>query len=412
MDPHRHRFLTEHRVRRHLVVLAILLWAVAIFSAATPTWRLRTGQIKGTDFVHFYTLARIGQSGASLGFADLNAQRTMQLAARPESVDDWYPPAYGPQVTVALSPLGYLSYGQALTLWLLLTTVAYLVLIRGVIRICPTLARRTGLAMLGAIAFPPFFELILHGQLSIVAMAAMIWAWVALRRGRVLLAGAALGLLGYKLSLLLPVLAILAVAGLWRMLGAALVVAIGQVLLGAWASGSGSLTAYVQMLADSPRLMNTLAAKPYQMHSWRAFWLLLFDAPRLSLGLYVLCSIATVAMVAQIWRRTSDPSRQMAALAIGTVLCAPHLYVYDLVLLAPVWLWLIDWYLSRPDVEPAFGWLLYAGYAAPLASPLIARFGHIQLSTLCLVGLLAYLWRYSGGESLRNSQLHNATTSN
>jgi hypothetical protein len=247
--------------------------------------------------------------------------------------------------------------------------------------------------MLGAIAFPPFFELILHGQLAIVAMASMIGAWLALRRGHMLLAGAALGILGYKVSLLLPVLAILAVAGLWRMLGAALVVAIGQVLLGAWASGTGSLTAYVQMLADSPRLMNTLAAKPYQMHSWRAFWLLLFDAPRLSLGLYVLCSIATVAMVARIWRRTSDPSRQMAALAIGTVLCAPHLYVYDLVLLAPVWVWLTDWYLSRRNVAPALGWLLYAGYAAPLASPLLARFAHLQLSTLCFVGLLVYLWR-------------------
>jgi hypothetical protein len=395
MDQPRHRLLTEHRVRRHLVVLAILLWAVAIFSAATPTWRLRTGQIKGTDFVHFYTLARIGQSGASLGFADLDAQRTMQLASRPESVDDWYPPAYGPQVTVALTPLGYLSYGKALTLWLLLTAAAYVLLIRGVIKTSRTLASCTGLAMLGAIAFPPFFELILHGQLAIVAMASMIWAWLALRRNHALLAGAALGILGYKLSLLLPVLAILAVAGLWRMLGAALAVAIAQVLLGAWASGSGSLTAYVQMLADSPRLMNTLAAKPYQMHSWRAFWLLLFGSPRLSLGLYVLCSVATVAAVARIWRRTSDPSRQMAALAIGTVLCAPHLYVYDLVLLAPVWIWLTDWYLSRPDVQPNFGRLLYVGYAAPLASPLIARFLHIQLSTLCLVGLLAYLWRYS-----------------
>jgi len=408
MDRPRHRQLTEHRVRRHLVVLAILLWAVAVFSAATPTWRLRTGQIKGTDFVHFYTLARIGQSGARLGFADLDAQRTVQLAARPESADDWYPPAYGPQVTVALSPLGALSYGQALTLWLLLTAAAYVVLIRGVIKTAPTLDGRRGLAMIGAIAFPPFFDLILHGQLSIVAMASMIGAWLALRHGRVLLAGAALGILGYKVSLLLPVLAILAAAGLWRMLAAALAVAIGQIVLGAWVSGPGSLTAYIQMLADSPRLMSTLAAKPYQMHSWRAFWILLFDAPRLSFGLYVLCSAATVAAVARIWRRTPDPSRQMAALAIGTVLCAPHLYVYDLVLLAPAWVWLTDWYLSRRDVEPAFGWLLYAGYAAPLASPLLARFAHLQLSTLCFVGLLACLWRYRERQNPWNSQLHNS----
>src|SRR5438045_3428245 len=92
------RFLTERRIRRHLVLLAVLLWGIAIASAATPTWRLRTGQIKGTDFVHFYTLARVGATRPPVGFADLRVQRELQIAARPESVDNWYPPAYGPQV--------------------------------------------------------------------------------------------------------------------------------------------------------------------------------------------------------------------------------------------------------------------------------------------------------------------------
>jgi hypothetical protein len=380
-------------LRRHLGVLVVTLWAVAIIDATTPTWQLRTGQIKGTDFVHFYTLARIGLEGKAGGFADLESQRAVQLAVRPESRDDWYPPAYGPQVAAMLAPLGFLSYGGALVAWLAVTTVLYVGVVRSVSARCPHLASYTSLLVLGAAAFPPFWDLILHGQLSAIALVAVVGAWFALRAGRAVLAGAALGILGYKLSLLLPVLAILLLTGSWTMLGAAVAVTIGQVVIGSWASGPGSLQLYVQMISDSPRLLSTLAAKPYQMHSWRAFWLLLWPAKLPSLVLYVLSGGATALVAASVWRRHEDPSLRMSALVIATVLCSPHLYVYDLVILAPVWMWLTDRYLAVPTLPAIVGRTLYAGYAATLLGPIVATVAHLQLSVICFAAMLWYLWR-------------------
>jgi hypothetical protein len=273
---------------------------------------------------------------------------------------------------------------------------------RRTIRAARRVSAFTGLAVAGAVAFPPFWELVLHGQLSVVAMAAAIAACVALQRGRARLAGALLGVLGYKLSLFIPALAVLVVSGAWTMALCACAVAAAQVLLGALVAGPGSLMAYARMLIDSPALIGTLAAKPYQMHSWRAFWLLVSPSPSAALALYVVCSALTVAAAAIIWRRTADPTLRISALALATVLCAPHLYVYDLVILAPVWIWLIDWYLDRPDLNPNIGRLLYAGYAAPLAGPVVARFAHVQISTLCFAALLAYLWRDRAGSRERS----------
>ena len=397
--PNRAYRLTPARLTGHLVVLAIGLWTVAAFDAATPTWRLRTGQVKGTDFVHFYTLAQVGARDGGRTFADLQAQRSIQLSVRPESIDDWYPPVYGPQVAVALAPLARLSYGTALVTWLALTTAVYLALIAWLLRAASHLRPYWKSVALAAVAFPPFWQLILHGQLSIVAMTSMVVAWWFLRRGRPLLAGAALGILGYKLSILAPVLAVLAVAGCWPIFGAAAFVTVAQIAIGIMWSGLESMSAYLRILGDTPALAATLAAKPYQMHSWRAFWMLLSPAPRVATVLYFVSSVFTVIAAAMIWRRTSEPSRRMASLILAAVLCAPHLYVYDLVIVAPVWMWLTDWYLSQTDSHRSFGWLLYLGYAAPLVGPVVARFAHVQVSVLCFATVLAFMYRHAQNPS-------------
>ena len=81
----------------------------------------------------------------------------------------------------------------------------------------------------------------------------------------------------------------------------------------------------------------------------------------------------------------------MAALTLAVALAAPYLFVYDLTILAPVWIWLVDWYLSR-DLPASVGRVLYAGYLAPLFAPIVP-FLHVQPSVLCLAFLIVALWR-------------------
>ena len=142
-----------------------------------------------------------------------------------------------------------------------------------------------------------------------------------------------------------------------------------------------------------------LASKIDQLHSWRAFWLLLVPDPRLAVALYAGTALATVLIAARIWRRQPDPSLRMAGLTIATVLASPHLYVYDLVLLTPAWVWLTEWYLATPDLPRAVGRTLYAGYVLPLMAAAFTRLLRLQLLTLCLTLLLIWIWRYSGGRA-------------
>jgi hypothetical protein len=385
--------MNPRKLQVQLSLLAIVLWTVAAVDVATPTRLMRSGQIKGTDFVHFYTLARLGAEGRADLFADLDTQRTVQLDAVPESGNDWYPPAYGPQIAIVLSPLGHLAYDQALVAWTMASAAAYVALVALVVNATERLKAHRRTVLIAAIASPAFWNLIIHGQLSVLALASVVAGFVALRSGHVVLCGVAIGMLGYKPPLIVPAVATLALARAWRPLAGALLAIVGQLLAAALVVGFTALSNYGDLLLESRRLARVLIAKPEQMHSLRAFWVLLVPSGTIATALYAVTALVVLVAAAAIWRRCASPSLRMSVLVLSMVLAAPHLYVYDLVVLAPVWVWLVDWYLSRTDLPPAMGRVLYVGFLAPLLT-VVSRATHVQISVLCFSALLAWLWRY------------------
>jgi hypothetical protein len=80
--------------------------------------------------------------------------------------------------------------------------------------------------------------------------------------------------------------------------------------------------------------------------------------------------------------------------ASATVLVAPHLTVYDLVILAPVFLLLADWMMALPvGRSPRWlGTLLYLVYALPLIGIPVALWTHVQLSVIAMSATLVVLW--------------------
>jgi hypothetical protein len=81
-----------------------------------------------------------------------------------------------------------------------------------------------------------------------------------------------------------------------------------------------------------------------------------------------------------------------SSLLLSTVLLAPHLTVYDLVILAPAFLLLSDWIVVQPgDVTRGLKLLLYLTFAVPLLGPL-ARWTHFQFSVVVMAVLLYEIW--------------------
>jgi hypothetical protein len=383
--------LTLSELRGQLIILAIALWTVAAVNAWTPDRYLRSGQLKGTDFVHFYTLASLAARGDAANFADFATIDALQSSLVPEAAERIHPPVYGPQVALALSPLGRLSYERALLAWTGTSTLVYLTLVVMVSR-STVLRSYVGTVLLGAVAFPPFWQLLQHGQLSVVAVCGIVGAYYALAAHRAGLAGVCLGLLAYKPSLFAPVLLVLAVSRSWRMAVAAAIVGVCQILVTTLWIGWDGVSDYVSLLLSLPGSAALLAAKPAQMHSLRTFWELVVPWPTVALVLYGLSAAGVLAIVAASWNRTTDWSLRMAMLLLATVLLAPHLYVYDLVILAPAWIWLIDWFV-RQSPGPRVARLLHLAYLAPLAAPFVPVI-RVQLSVLCVTALLVVLARW------------------
>ena len=78
-----------------------------------------------------------------------------------------------------------------------------------------------------------------------------------------------------------------------------------------------------------------------------------------------------------------------SVLLLASVLVAPHLTVYDLVILAPAFLLLGDWAIQTPahPLAPAAQVLLYISYPLFLLGP-VSRFTHVQLSVLAMTALV------------------------
>jgi hypothetical protein len=76
------------------------------------------------------------------------------------------------------------------------------------------------------------------------------------------------------------------------------------------------------------------------------------------------------------------------------VLVAPHLTVYDLVILAPAFILLADWLVGQPltALTRGLGTLLYLAYMLPLLGP-FARWTHVQLSVIVMTAVVYSIWK-------------------
>jgi hypothetical protein len=82
-----------------------------------------------------------------------------------------------------------------------------------------------------------------------------------------------------------------------------------------------------------------------------------------------------------------------SSLLLASVLVAPHLIVYDLLVLAPVFLLLSDWLLARrKDRASSMEVVLYLAYLAPLAGA-ITRWTHLQVAVVLMSVLVYMIWR-------------------
>jgi alpha-1,2-mannosyltransferase len=396
-------WLTQRRIRAHATMLALCLWGVCAIDYATPGLFDRAGNIKFQDFLQFPVAARLITQGRATELYDdqVLADGIRAIVGCDTNVRLQY--FYGPQVALPFVALGRLSFPAQAEIWAALSLLIYFGCIYLLWKTCSSLRPYPGLVFICAAAYPPLFHFFVRGQLSAVALACFTAACLAFLAGRDWLAGIALGFLVFKPQFLVAIPFVLLLAQAWKILAGLVLSAGAQSALTFLYFGPTVMSPYLNTLLHSAGRPGTaeLLYSPIQMHSLRTFWTLLIPWPPAVWTLYLLSSLAAIAIAASIWKSSAPRPLSFGALILAAVLVNPHIYIYDLLALAPAFLLVAEWTINHAQHrdKPSFGWLLYLAFLLPMLGPL-SRWTHLQLSVPAFAALLWQLWRLSHEPSL------------
>ena len=382
--------MTPPRIRAHALILILCLWGVCIADYAKPGLFDRAGNIKFQDFLPLYASAQMIERHRAIDLYNPAAVAyDVQTIVRRPSIR--MPSLYGPQVSLLLAPLTRFSFLSAATVWVALSLLIYFACIRVLWRCCPGLQTYGGTVVLCAIAYPPMFHFFVRAQLSALILLCFSAAFLAMRADRHFMAGLALGVLVFKPQFLVAIPLILFMAREWNILAALIVSSAAQLTIARLYFGSAVMRGYFEMLRNAALWIGAaeLHRAPIQMHSLRSFWTLLFPWPLAATVLYLLSSIAVIAIAASIWKSDAPLVLRFSAFLLAAVLANPHLFIYDLLALAAMFLLLANWSIENAQRReiPTLRLLLYLAFLIPLFGPL-ARWTHLQLSVIVFATLL------------------------
>lgn len=332
--------------RGHSIVAALILWiGIGIVMVAGPGHLSITGSVKGTDFVHFYTLGRQVLAGRGADLYDSQAQFDFQRSLIPESGGARYLPVYPPQTALLFAPFAQWSYGTGAFLWISLTIAIYAAIVWVLRRTSLSSIQDTTFLVSAAAAFPPLTQLVLHGQTTVVPLVSFFLGWRALERGRMFLAGFALGFLAIKPQFGLALAVVAIACREWRLTVGAVTAMCMQVAVVDLSLGGSVLMEYFRTLQALSNIASLLEPRPYQLHSLRSLTALLPEP--IAFPAWILSIIPVLVMSVLVWRAELPVSVRFGMLVIASVLVNPHLTVYDATVLILPLAWIGGWVLNE-----------------------------------------------------------------
>jgi arabinofuranan 3-O-arabinosyltransferase len=292
-----------------------------------------------TDFVNVWSAGRLVLDGHPALAYDWNIQKQVQIAVLGQSYQGNFAWHYPPPFLFVASMLAHFPYAVAFIGWAAASLVPYLAVMRAIV------GRPFGWLL--AAAFPVVLTNTLVGQNGFLT-ASLIGATLYLMSIRPVLAGICLGLLSYKpqYGLLFPL--VLIAASQWTVFFTAGAVAVGMALLSWFAFGTESWQAFFHWMPMFSQAFLTEGRAPWgKMQSIFALARYFGGTEQLAWVFQWIMSGTVAVLLALMWRSRISYPLKAAALAAGTLLITPYLFLYDLMVLAIAVAFLVRIGLSR-----------------------------------------------------------------
>ena len=280
-----------------------------------------------TDFVNVWSAGRLVLDGHPALAYDWDIQKQVQVVVLGQSYEGNFAWHYPPPFLFVAAVLAQFPYAIAYVGWAAVSFLPYLAAMRAIV------GRNFGYLL--AAAFPVVFTNTLVGQNGFLT-ASLIGGTLVLMPRWPVLSGICLGLLSYKpqYGLLFPL--VLIAASQWRVFFTASVVAVLLAAASWFAFGTESWQAFVHWMPMFNKAFLVEGRAPWgKMQSIFALTRY-FDGPEsVAWALQWIMSAAVAILLALLWRsRKVQYPLKAAALAAGTLLVTPYLFLYDLMVLA------------------------------------------------------------------------------
>jgi hypothetical protein len=279
-----------------------------------------------TDFVNVWSAGKLALEGHPAQAWDWDIQKQLQLAILGQSYVGNFAWHYPPPFLFVAAFLAQFPYGFAFAGWAMVSLIPYVLMMRSIV------GRPFGLLL--ATAFPVVLANVLVGQNGFLT-ASLIGGTLYLLPTRPILAGICLGLLSYKpqYGLLFPLVFI--AAAQWRAFVSAGVTAAVIAALSWLAFGTESWQAFFHWMPRFSQAFFTEGrATFYKMQSVFGLVRSIGGSEPLAWTFQLMMSGAVAVSLVLMWRSQMRYALKAAALATGTLLLTPYLFLYDMMVLA------------------------------------------------------------------------------
>jgi Glycosyltransferase family 87 len=303
-----------------------------------------------TDFVNVWAAGKLVLDGVPAQAYDWDIQKRVEVALLGQDFIGYFAWHYPPPFLFVASLLAQLPYSAAFITWVSVSFLPYLAVMRAIV------GRSFGLLL--AAGFPMVFNNTLVGQNGFLT-AALIGATLYLIPVRPVLAGICLGLLSYKpqYGLLFPL--VLIAASQWKVFFSAGVTAIAMAFLSWLAFGTESWQAFFHWMPTfSQAFLSEGKATWWKIQSLYSLVRYLGGSESVAWGFHWVLTASVATCLVVMWRSRISYALKAAALAAGTLLTTPYLFMYDMMVLAIPVAFLIRIGLARgfrPYELPALG---------------------------------------------------------
>jgi hypothetical protein len=383
---------SARQAKGHAILVAVIVWIMATVVSFTGTSdRGIAGPLKGADFVQFYTLGHLASAHRISEMYDAASFHEAQAEFLPESAREIYPPVYPPQAAVMFAPMSGLSYQRALFIWSLITIAGYALIVWSAWKVVADRLPDRTFVIAAAAAFPPFWILILHGQVTVILLFAFWAGWLALEHHRRWLAGFAFGLLALKPQFGIPLAVVVLASGEWAMLTGAVTSVMAQAVVVWMVLGSDAFTTFADSIPTTIAYADLLEAKPFMSHSLRALTRL---TPNW-IGLPMWATLAAIVLwfTVRAWKSDAPLRVRLGVVVLAATLVNPHVIIYDLTVLVLPLIWFGSYMQEPARREEAGAYWTAVYWLFVLTFMPTAAVIPLQASVFVMVGLLVIVSR-------------------